>query len=150
MTILHVHPDRDGQPDEKGGAEPALKFVVIVSRDAGFREALREAVATPERCVLAGEDQSVFAQITGWLAEWRELEGVEAVVIDLGDDILGGVDALDAIRRRDANTFVILLARAFGTPGVSRLGANLILEGKVEPSVVADALANQSARNARK
>lgn len=143
---MRVNTAEHREEHEPISRDASRKVVVVVSRDPVFRAALREALAAPLRDVVVGDDAAVFEQVDGWLTEWRDLDNVEGVIIDLGDDILPGVDAFDAIRRRDAATFVILLARGLGSLGAARLGANFILEGDVEPSAVANALEQQKNR----
>jgi DNA-binding NarL/FixJ family response regulator len=113
--------------------------VAIVGTDVPFRRALTELLSQRDRDVVSGPDHACLASLEGWAADWRELD-VEAVVIDFGANVAGGLEALDAVRRRDPYAFVIVLSRVFGALGGARVGANLILEGDVAPEVVFDAL----------
>ena len=132
--VMRRHPTTNIRP----GIEP-VPVVAVVSSDQGFREALTQALIEKQLEVVSGRDHHCLAAIESWAAEWRELE-VEAVVIDLGQDVAAGLDTLDAVRRRDPNAFVIVLSRVFGMLGTGRVGANLLLEGNVEPPAIIDAL----------
>ncbi len=120
----------------------AAHIVAIVSPDAAYRRALAEAFAVAGRKTVCGDDASCLSNLEDWDAGRRFLD-VEAVVIDLDEDITSALDALDAVRRRDCRAFVIVLSRIFGALGNLRVGANLILEGDVAPEVVVDALRNK-------
>jgi DNA-binding NarL/FixJ family response regulator len=127
----------------------APRLVVVVSRDHAFRGSLGSALSRAARDVVIGSDFECLSHIDGWAAEWRKLEEVEAVVIDLGPDIASGLAALDAVRRRDPYIFVIVLARNLGTEGAARFGAHLVLEGEVEPNAVVDALRARATQKTR-
>ena len=152
----------------------AAPCVAIISRDTSFREALCAALtesatleespaaqgdadaagvahARNDDCgVIDGEDASVFAAISGWHTDWRELEHVKAIVIDVPADIVEGLELLDVVRRRTPTTRVIMLCRMLERPigglAFARVGANLIFEGDVSPRTVADAVLDTRAR----
>lgn len=121
---------------------PVQRTVAVVSKDGDFVAALTKTLTTADRSVIAGTDSTCLEGLDGWGAEWRGLD-VEAVVIDLGSEVTSGLDALDAVRRRDPHAYVIVLSRLFGALGTARIGANLLLEGEIAPEIVVDALTHR-------
>jgi DNA-binding NarL/FixJ family response regulator len=118
---------------------PVSRTVAVVSSDRSFLEELTGALVASDRYVVSGTDSACLETLEGWSADWRALD-VEAIIIDLGSDISAGLDTLDAVRRRDPHAFVIVLSRTFGSLGMARIGANLVIEGSIRPKVVTDAL----------
>jgi hypothetical protein len=121
----------------------AKEIVVILSDDRVFRAQVEVAFRVRDHGVVGGPVEVTFLEgLEGWQTRWRALEAVACVVIDLGGDAAAGpgverlMGVLDAVRRRDHSVPVVMLARALGSLSGARLGANVIVDGPIEPEDV--------------
>lgn len=108
--LLGLHPAQR----ERGGTE----------RLEGLASALRHQGL---RVVQGPLDVEALRRIGGWHATWRPLHALSVVLLDVSDAPTEGLSVLSALRRRDGELPVILLA-APATPKSQHAGANVILD----------------------
>jgi ActR/RegA family two-component response regulator len=146
---MTIHPRTRANTAEK--AEPTEKagpkdVVVILSDDRVFRTQVEVAFRVRgwggEHGVVAGPIEALFLEsLDGWETRWRALE-VACFVIDLGGDVAPGLGVLDVVRQRDHAVPVVVLARNLGRGlAGTRLGANVLVDGPIDPEDVVGVVA---------
>lgn len=112
--------------------------VVVISADAEYRALVVDALRVDgARATDAPLAIASLSMLEGWHVPWRSLADVAAVVLDITNDAELGLSVLDAVRRRDWSIPVVLLVRTFGMLAGARFGANLVLEGRIDPGELA-------------